>query len=59
MGLLGSTHFVEEPPVNLDNTLAMINMDKDYRMEDHKLIIFGTGTTSDWEEILLVANTTY
>ena len=57
MGLLGSAHFVEEPPVNLDNTLAMINMDMIGRMEDHKLIIFGTGTTSDWEEILLVANT--
>ena len=35
----------------------MINMDMIGRMEDHKLIIFGTGTTSDWEEILLVANT--
>lgn len=57
MGLLGSAHFVEEPPVNLDNTLAMINMDMIGRMEDRKLIIFGTGTTSDWEEILLVANT--
>lgn len=57
MGLLGSAHFVEEPTVNLDNTLAMINMDMIGRMEDHKLIIFGTGTTSDWEEILLVANT--
>lgn len=57
MGLLGSAHFVEEPTINLDNTLAMINMDMIGRMEDHKLIIFGTGTTSDWEEILLVANT--
>jgi Zn-dependent M28 family amino/carboxypeptidase len=57
MGLLGSAHFVEEPTVNLDNTLAMINMDMIGRMKDHKLIIFGTGTTSDWEEILLVANT--
>lgn len=57
MGLLGSAHYVEEPTVDLDNTLAMINMDMIGRMEDNKLIIFGTGTTANWDEILLVANT--
>ena len=50
-------YYVKEPTVNLDNALAMINMDMIGRMEDDKLIIFGTGTTADWEEILLVANT--
>ncbi|MGB0348037.1 MAG: M28 family peptidase, partial [Balneolaceae bacterium] len=57
MGLLGSAHFVEEPTVNIDNAVAMINMDMIGRMEEEKLIIFGTGTSTDWEDILLVANT--
>ena len=57
MGLLGSAHYVEEPTVNLDDALAMINMDMIGRMEDDKLIIFGTGTTTNWKDILLVANT--
>ena len=57
MGLLGSAHFVEEPTVNIDNAVAMINMDMIGRMEEEKLIIFGTGTSADWEDILLVANT--
>ena len=57
MGLLGSAHYVEEPTVNIDNAVAMINMDMIGRMEEEKLIIFGTGTSADWEDILLVANT--
>ena len=56
MGLL-IAYYVKEPTVNLDNALAMINMDKIYRMEDDKLIIFGSNVLADWEEILLVANT--
>jgi hypothetical protein len=56
MGLLGSAHYVEEPTVDLSNALAMINMDMIGRMDEQKLIIFGTGTSADWEDILLVAN---
>lgn len=56
MGLLGSAHYVEDPTVDLSNALAMINMDMIGRMDDQKLIIFGTGTSADWEDILLVAN---
>lgn len=57
MGLLGSAHYVEEPTVELESAVAMINLDMIGRMEDEKLIIFGTGTSADWEDILLVANT--
>jgi len=57
MGLLGSAHFVEEPTVDLDNAIAMINMDMIGRMDNEKLIIFGTGTSAVWEDILLDANT--
>lgn len=57
MGLLGSAHYVDEPTVDLDNAIAMINMDMIGRMEENKLIVFGIGTAADWEDILLVANT--
>lgn len=57
MGLLGSAHYVDEPTVNLDNTLAMINMDMIGRMSDNKFLIFGIGTAALWEEIATTANT--
>lgn len=57
MGLLGSAHYVKQPTVDLEKTLAMINMDMIGRMEDEKLIIFGAGTTANWKDILWVANT--
>lgn len=57
MGLLGSAHYVDEPTVDLDNALAMINMDMIGRMTDKKLMIFGMGTADDWENIMNVANT--
>ncbi len=58
MGLLGSAHFADEPTVNLDNALVMINMDMIGRMKsDKKLLIFGNGTTEKWEDINTKANT--
>lgn len=56
MGLLGSQHYVENPTVNLNNVIAMLNMDMIGRMEDNRLMIFGTGTSENWEEILTSAN---
>ncbi len=57
MGLLGSAHYVEEPTVDLENAIAMINMDMIGRMTDKKLMIFGVGTAEKWEAILDSANT--
>jgi Zn-dependent M28 family amino/carboxypeptidase len=57
MGLLGSQHFVENPTVDLDNSLAMINMDMIGRMNNDRLMIFGVATTAEWESILTEANT--
>lgn len=58
MGLLGSAHYVNNPTVNLENALAMINMDMIGRMnEDKKLIIFGVGTSEKWSAIADSANT--
>lgn len=57
MGLLGSQYFVENPTVDLDNSLAMINMDMIGRMNNDHLLIFGVATTPEWEAILTAANT--
>lgn len=57
MGLLGSQHFVDNPPVPLQNIQAMINMDMIGRLNDNKLIIMGTGTTDRWQTLIEEANT--
>ncbi|XWN36520.1 MAG: M28 family peptidase [Balneola sp.] len=57
MGLLGSAHYVDKPTVDLENALAMINMDMIGRMVDNKLMIFGIGTAENWTAILDSANT--
>jgi len=56
MGLLGSRHFVENPTVPLDQTLAMINMDMIGRLNSNKLLIFGTGSSPDWDSLIAEAN---
>lgn len=57
MGLLGSQYYVENPTVELENALAMINMDMVGRMSNGRLMIFGVATTDSWESILTEANT--
>lgn len=52
LGLIGSNHFVDEMEISPDSVLAMINLDMIGRLENYKLDIFGTGTSSQWEEIL-------
>ncbi|MDX1587212.1 MAG: M28 family peptidase, partial [Balneolaceae bacterium] len=56
MGLLGSQHFVEEPTIALDQTVAMINMDMIGRLNSNKLLIFGTGSSPGWEPLISEAN---
>lgn len=57
MGLLGSAYYVDNPTVELENALAMINMDMIGRMVDKKLMIFGIGTAENWTAIIDSANT--
>ncbi|MFG0336238.1 MAG: M28 family peptidase [Maioricimonas sp. JB049] len=51
-GLLGSAHYVREPLFPLESTVAMFNMDMVGRLEDEKLTVFGSGTSSVWEDLL-------
>ena len=56
MGLLGSDYYVNHPTVAMDKKRAMINMDMIGRMTDKKLLIFGVGSSADWEQTLTEAN---
>jgi len=53
LGLLGSSYFVNNMPINANQVATMINMDMIGRLNDEKsLIVYGTGTSTDWKVIL-------
>lgn len=57
-GLWGSNYFVKNPTVDLEKVNFMINMDMIGRLDSAKgIAIHGTGTTSNWPNIIDKANT--
>jgi hypothetical protein len=52
IGLLGSARYVQEPPIPLDKTIAMLNFDMVGRLRDDRLSIIGTGTGKEFEKLL-------
>jgi hypothetical protein len=58
LGLLGSQHFVANPPApfSSDSVSAMLNFDMVGRVRNGRLLVFGTGTAGEWPEILQTAN---
>jgi hypothetical protein len=51
-GLLGSQHWVSQPPVPLKQVVAMINMDMVGRVKNNSLLIGGSGTAAPFEDML-------
>ena len=51
-GLLGSKHFVDNPVVNLENVVTMLNLDMIGRLKDSTLTVGGTGTSPLFEPLL-------
>jgi hypothetical protein len=51
-GLLGSAHYVREPRFPLESTVAMYNLDMVGRLNDDKLIVYGTGTAKQFEPLI-------
>jgi hypothetical protein len=51
-GLRGSAHYVRNPIVPLEKTVAMLNMDMVGRMKDDKLIVYGIGTAPRWKKLI-------
>lgn len=52
IGLLGSTHFSEDPAVPLDRIAAYVNFDMVGRLRDNRLIVFGVGSSDLWPALL-------
>jgi len=55
-GLLGSGHFVEDPPRPLESVDAMLNMDMVGRLRDNKLMVMGVGTATELPAMVTAAN---
>ena len=51
-GLWGSGHYVNDPLIPLENTVAMINMDMVGRLRENTLTVYGTGTAEEWNALL-------
>ncbi len=51
-GLLGSSHYIKNPALPLETTIAMVNMDMVGRLSDNKLIVSGTGTATNFESLI-------
>jgi hypothetical protein len=58
-GLYGSGHYVKDPLVPLDKTIAMLNLDMVGRLTDDKLIVYGNGTATQWNDLLDRLNDQY
>ncbi|AFH49589.1 Putative aminopeptidase [Ignavibacterium album JCM 16511] len=52
LGLLGSSYLVNHFPVPTEKVITMINMDMIGRLKDSSLIVYGTGTSTNWKNIL-------
>ena len=51
-GLLGSAHYVDNPLIPIDKTVAMLNYDMVGRLTDDKLVIFGTGSAAEFDSLV-------
>ncbi len=52
-GLIGSKHYVENPTVPIEDTVAMLNMDMIGRMNDEATIqVFGTEAAEEFDEMM-------
>jgi Tol biopolymer transport system component len=52
IGLIGSSHFAEHPPLPLSNLLAYINFDMVGRLRENRLNAQGVGSSSAWRRLL-------
>ncbi len=52
LGLLGSSHFVRNPPMPFDQVKAMINMDMIGRLRENELSVHGVGSSPVWKNLV-------
>jgi len=56
LGLLGSSWFVNHPPVPAESIVVMLNFDMVGRLRNDKLIVYGTSTATELKGIVDSAN---
>ena len=56
LGLLGSAYYVKHPRFELEKTIAMLNMDMVGRLTNNDLMIYGTGTATEFNAMITKAN---
>ncbi len=52
IGLIGSSHFAEHPPLALSNVVANVNFDMVGRLRDNKLNLQGVGSSGAWRGLI-------
>ena len=52
-GLVGSRHYVNQPPFPLASTMAMLNLDMVGRLRDNRVTVFGTRSAQPLSAIVL------
>lgn len=52
LGIIGSSAFADDPPIAIDKIAAYLNLDMVGRLNENKLIVQGTGSSSVWRKIL-------
>jgi Tol biopolymer transport system component len=52
IGLIGSGHFAQHPPLPLSNVLAYVNFDMVGRLRDNRLNAQGVGSSTEWRRLL-------
>ncbi len=56
VGLRGSSHFVAEPTIDIENAVAMLNLDMIGRLRDDHVYVSGIGTSPNFMETLETLN---
>ena len=56
IGLIGSNTFVNAPPIPLNQVAAYLNFDMVGRMQDNKLAVQATGSSTTWASLIERAN---
>jgi hypothetical protein len=53
LGILGSRHYVNQPPFPLASTIAMLNLDMVGRLRNSRLTVFGTRSAQELSAVVL------
>lgn len=56
IGAIGSHYWVEHPAVPVNSIVGMVNADMVGRLREDKLVVDGTKTAAQWEELAKAAN---